>query len=1122
MGKIHKLTKEQQTIYPATITDAVVHPDLKVSTSKLIEEINVSKLFPTGGIDGSNKYTLETAIAKIPKSLQTVGIKCSFLGEDGELEIWEYQGGTFTLTKNWWKQIANPDLINRGIFMPDSSLVNLNNGVILDFKIVTGIDEAKEYYIAYIRPKNPLIQIQDETGAVVAQYYPNTQDTTATGIETFTLSAGGKTERFQITVNWDAVGDKISFGKSLHINKKNVIPKEEKNLDLINRGIFMPDSNLYDLPAGAVLNFGVVSGIKEEKEYYLSYVYAKTGLVQIVDQDGNIVSQYYNNGQKSGIEQITVGTFNSTGGNTEVFRIFVNWDAAGDFRDSGRLLHINKKNYFVYIDEIAENVAILEDEVEDVKETTLNKEEFQETLVVNDKFNGVQTWGLDHSKRELFIGKILAMWGDELPEEPIYIAHIQNKIAEHGVLIQIATTTNAEDGTVISQYDIASPSEVKTGIEDIVLTKVGTNGKEFHMTVDWDNISDDIRPDYIQVISLPKTKSKGNVESRLDDAESRLDDVFEPLFYDTESPDLTYVQNGVILDVWNVNCPSNIPLYLGYLRNNDSPIVQFWSVQGDHTKILAQYYKANTQPQTGIQDVEVTGLSDTPLKGCSFIMRINWDLIGASLIKTDLVLNTSILRKSPNSNAFGRIHELEESSAPKYLQNELYLNVFGDVIPESFKKKWFNAEKDLEILLLGDSLVGLENSSGEIPESEAMFLPPSMNYYHWTWGLWQRIVKNKPVYDRLDAVRNETPSFTQTGDFEFVGTAGDGDKFNEPSTFGEWSVAVKTFQCNAANASVQFSWDLDSYEKLNIIHSLNPDGAPCKITVSGGDGKIEVSIDKSSWVEANNFAVDQNSNPDNLDATQCSQQGHTLHQRHRRIWMRRKEGAVGIQMITFARTDSDISKYMYFWGTERWNQATVIIQNIGRGGRTTALLNQNISDVVDRNPDLVIHSLSLANEQNITVGTPEDKNASLMRDYNDFFFGGNETRPEYINPRSMLTKSDNYTKWAYLVVIPHGRGTYFDGNTLKNESTDLTMFPYYKYRKIGEYIRENGEAYDGLSIINLFDQLIHEGMYRGMTMEDTFSGISQNPGSFTSDGIHLNGLGSLMWTKYLSPLFDKI
>lgn len=78
MATIHKLTKDGQTIYPATTTDAVVHPDLAVSSSKLIEEVNVSKIFPTGGIDGTNKYTLETAIAMIPASLRNVGIKCSY------------------------------------------------------------------------------------------------------------------------------------------------------------------------------------------------------------------------------------------------------------------------------------------------------------------------------------------------------------------------------------------------------------------------------------------------------------------------------------------------------------------------------------------------------------------------------------------------------------------------------------------------------------------------------------------------------------------------------------------------------------------------------------------------------------------------------------------------------------------------------------------------------------------------------------------------------------------------------------------------------------------------------------------------------------------------------------
>lgn len=82
MAKKVKITKDGQTVYPATVMDAVVHKDLRVDSSRLIEEVNVSKIFPTGGIDGTNKYTLETAIAKIPASLRNVGIKCSFLDDE--------------------------------------------------------------------------------------------------------------------------------------------------------------------------------------------------------------------------------------------------------------------------------------------------------------------------------------------------------------------------------------------------------------------------------------------------------------------------------------------------------------------------------------------------------------------------------------------------------------------------------------------------------------------------------------------------------------------------------------------------------------------------------------------------------------------------------------------------------------------------------------------------------------------------------------------------------------------------------------------------------------------------------------------------------------------------------
>ena len=72
----------------------------------------------------------------------------------------------------------------------------------------------------------------------------------------------------------------------------------------------------------------------------------------------------------------------------------------------------------------------------------------------------------------------------------------------------------------------------------------------------------------------------------------------------------------------------------------------------------------------------------------------------------------------------------------------------------------------------------------------------------------------------------------------------------------------------------------------------------------------------------------------------------------------------------------------------------------------------NISDVIDRNPDLVIQSLSLVNETNVTL-------SNLKRDYKQFFFGGEDGDPDWIKQRSMLTKSENYTKYENLVFMPH-------------------------------------------------------------------------------------------------------
>ena len=66
-----------------------------------ITEYNVSVQHPTSGIDGSNKYSLEDAIAQVPQELRNVGLKVSFINSDGKVETWEFQGGTFTNIGSW-------------------------------------------------------------------------------------------------------------------------------------------------------------------------------------------------------------------------------------------------------------------------------------------------------------------------------------------------------------------------------------------------------------------------------------------------------------------------------------------------------------------------------------------------------------------------------------------------------------------------------------------------------------------------------------------------------------------------------------------------------------------------------------------------------------------------------------------------------------------------------------------------------------------------------------------------------------------------------------------------------------------------------------------------------------
>lgn len=102
--KISQLKKGGEKIIPATITDAVVHKEVKTTLTNLINHYNISNLFPKDG-----GYSLEEAISKINEVLtednqKLPGLSISFElqgSDDNTLVTYFYKGGEITSTNSW-------------------------------------------------------------------------------------------------------------------------------------------------------------------------------------------------------------------------------------------------------------------------------------------------------------------------------------------------------------------------------------------------------------------------------------------------------------------------------------------------------------------------------------------------------------------------------------------------------------------------------------------------------------------------------------------------------------------------------------------------------------------------------------------------------------------------------------------------------------------------------------------------------------------------------------------------------------------------------------------------------------------------------------------------------------
>lgn len=89
---------------------SLIHTKIE-KVNKLFTEYNVSINHPTEGVNGTNIYTFETAIVKVPATMRNSGVKCVFLAYDaGETdkthaETWVFNSGIY-LDKNNWQKMA--------------------------------------------------------------------------------------------------------------------------------------------------------------------------------------------------------------------------------------------------------------------------------------------------------------------------------------------------------------------------------------------------------------------------------------------------------------------------------------------------------------------------------------------------------------------------------------------------------------------------------------------------------------------------------------------------------------------------------------------------------------------------------------------------------------------------------------------------------------------------------------------------------------------------------------------------------------------------------------------------------------------------------------------------------
>lgn len=207
---------------------SLIHTKIE-KVNSLFTEYNVSANHPTEGVNGTNIYTFETAIVKVPATMRNGGVKCVFLAYDfggtdkTHAETWIFDGGIFVDKSNWkqWATQTEQEDITKIL---QESLNSLNQEINKEMTLAINQIDAKVDEAVKDQISKPLIISQTENKAGTYNVGGENIDIWERSVQLLSLpKIGGESKEYVIA------NEPLGFGT--YVNVESFVASTGKGLN---------------------------------------------------------------------------------------------------------------------------------------------------------------------------------------------------------------------------------------------------------------------------------------------------------------------------------------------------------------------------------------------------------------------------------------------------------------------------------------------------------------------------------------------------------------------------------------------------------------------------------------------------------------------------------------------------------------------------------------------------------------------------------------------------------------------------------------------------------------------------------------------------------------------------